>query len=65
MVHTCLEKFPFLAEEKFLLQEVAWMFKKEVNQLQRDATVILNKLERMNKGTKHEVSSWSDVSKRS
>ena len=47
MAHTCFAKFPVLLEEKYLLQEVADMYRKDVGMLQNAAAATLHKIEKL------------------
>jgi len=55
MVHTCLHKFPALQEERFMLLEVAEMYKKEVSDLKVSASATLKTITNDAKSTQQEV----------
>ena len=55
MTNTCLQEFPILAEEKFLLDELSRMYHKDERELKTKCTETLRKMVQNAKHNKHEV----------
>lgn len=55
MAHMCFTKFPPLLKEKFLLQEVALMYRKDEAKLKTDAAKTLRQIQTLATGNKFEV----------